>query len=184
MRNILHRLALLFFMGVSLMLCGCGKTDVQSYAAETPVMAFDRFFSGPTTGHGIVQDRSGRVIRRFVVEMTGSWSGDQGRLDEHFTYSDGEKQHRTWNVRKLTDNSFTATAADIVGEARGESAGNAIRWNYVMTIPLEKHKVNIAFDDWMFMADDGLIINRSVMKKFGVRVGDITITIRKSQSLK
>ncbi len=173
-------LAFWTLMGVMAMIGGCGGAKVESYAGGKPEMRFDEFFNGPMTGHAIVQDRSGKIIRRFVVEMVGSWSGDTGTLEEHFVYSDGEVQDRVWNIRKNPDGTFTGTAADIVGEAKGRSAGNAIKWEYVMTLDVGGRKIDVSFDDWMFLMTEDLVLNRSYMKKFGVRVGEITISIQKN----
>ena len=162
------------------MLCSC-STNVETYAGQTPVMKFDQFFNGPLTGHAIIQDRSGKVIRRFVVKMKGHWEGDKGTLDEHFVYDDGKTQDRTWNIKKLADDRFVGTAADIIGDAPGKSAGNAIKWNYVMTVDVSNHKINLSFDDWMYLMTDNLVINRSTMKKFGIKVGEITISIHKDK---
>lgn len=174
----------LTLIGMIVMLGGCGSTQVESYASEKPVMKFDEFFNGPLTGHAIVQDRSGKIIKRFVVSMVGEWKGDQGTLKEHFVYTDGEIQDRVWTIRKLPDGSFVGTAPDIVGEAIGKSAGNAIKWKYVMKLDVSGHKINISFDDWMFLVSDDLVINRSYMSKFGFNVGDITISISKDKSQK
>ncbi len=167
-------------MGVICMLCSCSP-DVKTYAGKTPVMKFDEFFNGPLTGHAIIQDRSGKVIRSFVVKMEGNWEGDKGTLKEYFVYDDGKTQNRTWNIKKLSDNRFVGTAADIIGDAPGESAGNAIKWNYVMTVDVSGRKINLSFDDWMYLMTDDLIINRSTMKKFGIKVGEITISIQKDK---
>jgi hypothetical protein len=72
------------------------------------------------------------------------------------------------------------TADDIVGSAIGESNGRAIKWNYVMKVAVGDKTYDFSFDDWMFLMNDNLIINRSIMKKFGFEVGEITISIEKS----
>lgn len=168
-------------MGAVVMLGGCGGTKVETYAGETPVLKFDQFFNGPLTGHAIVQDRSGKIIKRFVVDMVGTWNGNNGELKEHFVYTDGKVQDRVWHIKKLADNKFVGTADDIVGEAPGESAGNAIKWNYVMKLDVDGHKIDVSFDDWMFLMKDDLVLNRSYMKKFGFNVGEITISIQKNK---
>ena len=44
------------------------------------------------------QNRSGEVVKRFHVAMTGTWDGDVGVLDERFTYSDGSTERRVWTL--------------------------------------------------------------------------------------
>ena len=75
-------------------LAGCATQDLDSYAKEQPVLDLRTYFNGPLVAHGIFQDRGGQVVRRFVVQMEGRWDGDQGVLDERFTYSDGRTERR------------------------------------------------------------------------------------------
>lgn len=75
-----------------LALAGCASPDVGHYAAEKPALDLRRYFDGLVTAHGMFSDRSGEVKRRFTVAMQCSWKGDDGVLDEQFSYSDGERQ--------------------------------------------------------------------------------------------
>jgi hypothetical protein len=161
------------------MLSASGGNALNDYAGTTPVMKFDEFFDGPLKGWGIVQNRSGKVIKSFTIDMVGSWKSDKGSLQEHFVYSDGKIQDRTWDIRKESENKFVATADGIKGEAPGESKGQAIRWNYVMAIEVDGTSYNVSFDDWMFLMTDDLIINRSTLTKFGFKVAEVTISIQK-----
>jgi len=172
-------LTLLATIGALIMLGACNDNKIENYAGTTPVMQFDQFFNGPLRGHAIVQNRSGKIIKTFTVDMVGRWNGNEGSLQEHFVYSDGKKQDRIWNITKQSDNSFIGTASDIIGKATGTSTGMAIQWNYVMNVDVDDTTYAISFDDWMYMMDDHLIINRSTMTKFVFRVGEITISIEK-----
>lgn len=169
----------LLMLGSLLLFTGCAD-QLDSYRGTTPVMQFDRFFAGPVEGHGIVQDRSGKIIRRFDVAMNGSWHGDDFVLAEHFKYYDGKTQDRAWHVRKIAANEYVGRAADIIGDAPGRQEGSAIRWRYVMQVPTQGgNTYDMTFDDWMYMMNDDVVINRSFMKKFGVQVAELTITMRK-----
>ena len=83
-------------------LTGCASAPVPAdYAAEKPVLDLKTYFNGELTAHGIFTDRSGKVVRRFTVAMTGTWQGNEGTLDERFTYSDGKTERsvkRPWAV--------------------------------------------------------------------------------------
>ena len=81
-----------------LMLTGCSGDRLQDYKDTKPEMVFESFFNGPVKAQGLVQNRQGHVIRRFDIDMSGSWNGSTGTLDENFTYYDGEKEYRQWNV--------------------------------------------------------------------------------------
>ena len=161
------------------LLQGCANVKIEQYESERPRFAFRDFFNGTVDGWGIVQGRSGKVNKRFTVTIEGRWSGDSGTLDEQFTFSDGTTQRRVWTVKQHAPNRFTGTAADVVGEATGEAAGNALRWRYVMALPVDGTVYNVDFDDWMFLVDERVMLNRSEMRKFGVRVGELTISFVK-----
>ena len=160
-------------------LAGCAGPQLTDHRAQTPVFDFQRFFSGKLTAHGIVNDRGGKVLRRFVVDMRGDWQGDVGTLDEHFRYDDGEVQHRVWTVRKQPDGSLTGTAGDVVGEAAGRSIGPAFNWQYTLALPIRGNVYGVQFDDWMYLVDDKTVLNRAYMSKFGVRIGEVTLSIAK-----
>lgn len=160
-------------------LAGCGSVDIDKYAMEKPELDLRSYFNGTLDAHGIFQDRSGEVVRRFHVLIEASWEGDTGVLDEHFTYSDGTTQRRVWTIVRHDRNRYTGRADDVVGEAVGEARGNALRWRYVLALPVGDKVYNVDFDDWMFLMDDRVMLNRSVMSKFGFRLGEVTLSFYK-----
>ena len=161
-------------------LIGCASPDVGQYAAERPVLDLRRYFDGPVTAHGMFSDRSGKVKRRFTVAMQCSWQGEDGVLDEQFTYSDGERQRRVWRLRHLGQGAYTGRADDVVGEARGQTAGNAFRWGYTLRLPVEGKTWEVEFDDWMFLIDERVMLNRATMSKFGLRLGEVQLVFTKA----
>jgi hypothetical protein len=163
-----------------LLLCGCGATmQPADFAADKPALDLQRYFNGTIDAWGIFQDRSGKVIKRFTVVMDCRWNGDTGVLDEHFTYSDGTLQRRVWTLKKIGPNRYTGTASDVIGEARGESGGNAFNWKYTLALPVDGRVYHVNFDDWMFLMDENVMLNRAVMSKFGFRLGEVTLSFRK-----
>jgi hypothetical protein len=164
-----------------LVLAGCAGVDPASYRSEQPALDLARYFAGALEGHGMVLDRGGQVQRRFVVRIQATWSGDVGTLDEDFTWSDGKKERRVWTLRRVTaDGSrWVGTAPDVIGEAQGVVAGNALNWRYTLDLATDSGRYKIAFDDWMFLIDERVMLNRAVMSFFGVRVGEVLISFRK-----
>jgi hypothetical protein len=51
--------------------------------------------------------------------------------------------------------------------------------DYVMRIPYGNSTIDIDVRDWLHLQDDGVILNHSKMKKFGIEVGELVITIIK-----
>jgi hypothetical protein len=160
-------------------LVGCASPEVADYAAEQPLLDLRTYFNGMVDGYGLFTDRSGKVVKRFTVAMNCSWQGDDGVLDEDFTYSDGTKQRRVWRVKKLPDGRYTGQADDVVGEAVGQARGNALRWNYTLALPVDGRTWNVQMDDWMYLVNREVMLNRTTMSKFGVRLGEVTLSFRR-----
>jgi hypothetical protein len=38
---------------------------------------------------------------------------------------------------------------------------------------------DVQFDDWMFLMDERVMLNRAVMSKFGIRLGEVTLAFYK-----
>ena len=168
----------------ALLLAGCSAIDPQVYRDERPALELQHYFNGTLEGHGLFQDRSGQVQRRFVVTIKASWAGDVGTLDEDFVWSDGKREKRIWTLRRDTDEAagtrWIGTAADVIGEARGVVSGNALNWTYTFDLRTEDGKrYEVAFDDWMFLIDERVMLNRAVMSLYGFRVGEVLISFRK-----
>lgn len=160
-------------------LAGCAGVKPDAYSSQTPVLDLARYFNGTIDGWGMVQDRSGAVLRRFHVVIEARWNGDNGTLDESFDWSDGRKEKRVWTVRKGAGGRYTGTAGDVVGEATGVAAGNALQWVYVLRLPEDQGGWQVDVDDWMYLVDEATLLNRSTIRKFGIRFADITIAFRK-----
>lgn len=166
-------------LAAAALLAGCAAPEVTEYAREQPVLDLRAWFNGRVDGWGLFTDRSGKVVKRFTVAMDCRWTGDEGVLDEDFTYSDGTKQRRTWRVRKLADGRYVGRADDVVGEASGQASGNTLRWNYTLALPVEGRTWHVQMDDWMHLVDSEVLLNRTAMSKFGVHLGDVTLSFRR-----
>ena len=164
---------------LALSLSGCAGPSVSDYAAEQPALDLSRYFNGTVTAHGLFTDRDGQVVKRFSVLMTCSWQGDEGVLDEDFIYADGTKQKRVWRLKKLGGGRYSGTADDVVGTASGETAGNAFNWKYTLSLPVDGKVYEVQFDDWMYLMDDKVMLNKAAMSKFGIRLGEVTLAFYK-----
>jgi hypothetical protein len=167
---------LAFALAGAATLTGCAGQNLADYTRETPVLDLAQYFQGRIDAHGIFQDRSGKIVKRFTVVMDCQWNGNQGVLDEAFTYSDGSTQRRVWRLVKHPDGRYTGTADDVVGEALGQTSGNTFRWNYTLKLPVDGKVYEVQFDDWMYLMDDRVMLNRATLRKFGVRLGDVTLS--------
>ena len=171
-------LSVLTTMTLSLGLMSC-SSGIKDYANTNPSFALDEYFNGELTAHGMVQNRSGKVLRRFTVAMLGTWQGNKGTLEEDFVYDDGELQRRVWHIEKTADGHYTGTAADVVVPAKGQTQGFALNWRYTLAVPVDGKVWDINFNDWMYQLDDKRVLNRAEMTKFGFKVGEVTLWIER-----
>ena len=165
----------------TLALAGCAGPQVSDYAAEKPALDLRQFFNGRVDAQGLFQDRGGHIVKRFTVVLEGRWEGDEGVLDEHFSYSDGSTQRRVWHLTRLADGRYRGRADDVIGEAQGQVAGNALRWNYTLALPVDGNTYHVQFDDWMILMSPQTLLNRATMSKFGVRLGEVLLSFQKAQ---
>ena len=163
----------------TLLLSGCAVQQIETYAQDKPLLDLAQYFNGTLDAYGVFTDRSGTVVKRFTVVMVCTWNGDDGVLDEDFRYSDGSTQKRIWRLRKLGEGRFSGRADDVVGEARGETRGNTFHWTYTLNLPVDGRVFEVQFDDWMYLMTDKVMLNKAAMSKFGVRLGEVTLSFVK-----
>ena len=175
----------LFFLGlVSVFIFGCASKTITIYESEKPSFYLESFFNGKVEGWGIVLNRNNDVVKRFKVNVEGYFSKDKtsGKLVEKFFWSDGKKEQRVWNLKKTTDNEWRGTSDGVIGTARGVISGNALKWSYRYNLILEDsflNKLRVNFDDWMFLVENDVLINRAVFSKLGFNLGTVIITFKK-----
>jgi len=169
----------LFAILSCLVLCSCVAPDVTHYQNLQPRLDLEAYFLGKTDAWGMFQKRSGEVVKRFHVEITGSKKGEQLILDERFVYDDGSKQQRVWTLTRAPDGVWHGTAGDVVGEALGRVSGNALHWEYGLLLPVDDNTWQMHFDDWMYLIDEHVMINRASMSKWGIEVGQVTLFFNK-----
>lgn len=178
-RRALFRHALWTCAGTTLLLTGCSTPQIQDYAKEVPVLELSDYFNGTLDAYGIFMDRAGKVVKRFTVVMNCSWKGDTGVLDEAFSYSDGSIHRRIWRLTRHADGRYTGTADDVVGTAEGHQSGNAFHWAYTLALPVDGRVIQVQFDDWMYLISPKVMLNKAVMRKWGVDLGEVMLSFTK-----
>lgn len=177
--TIVNAFKTLLVCSLTFFLISCSAPNVEHYKDTSPSFDFKKFFSGNLKAYGVVQDYKGEVSRKLVVDMSASWDGNEGVINESFVYDDGETQKRVWKVTLNDDNTLTGTASDIIGMAKGKSSGSVFHWNYDVELPYDGSTIEVNFDDWMYLVTQSRLINRTSIVKFGVEVGQLTLVIEK-----
>ena len=161
--------------------CSSNQTmKPEDFKGQKPKLVIEEFLSGKVEAWGVLQNRSGKVTRQFSAILEGKWDGQQLILDEKFNWSDGEIQTRQWKINKIDEHNYEGTAEDVVGTAKGFSYGPAFKFEYVLLVPVKGREIKITFDDWIFMQDDRVAINRAIMTKFGFKVAELTVSFIKN----
>ena len=160
-------------------LTGCSSMKPEDFAGKEPRFLIEDYFAGRTKAWGIFQDRFGTVRRQFQVDIEGTWDGEILTLVEDFRYDDGEREQRTWRIRKTGEHGYEGSADGVIGKAEGSAFGNALNWRYDFDLKVGDSSWTVTFDDWLFLQDDGIVINRAEVTKFGIQIGDLTLVFRK-----
>lgn len=150
----------------------------RDYAETGPQFDITTHLSGEMLSEGLIFGPTGKMTNSFVARMVGSWDGNTGTLTEEFRYSNGTTQNRKWYLTLGPDNTFTGTADDLVGEAQGVVSGSTLRLSYEITLPAESGGHILQATDWMYLTADGAIMNKSEMRKFGLKVAELVATMR------
>jgi hypothetical protein len=133
------------------------------------------FLEGRTRAWGVFEDRFGRVRRRLAVDMHGQWQDGTFVLDERFEYDGDAVETRTWRIVPLGAGRFRATCPDCVGEATGECGTDSVRMCYRFRLKLESRQIVVTFDDRLYRVGDTVAVNRAIMSKWGVKLGELSL---------
>jgi len=172
-----------FGLSAILLTSGCATQNIQTYQSTTPTLDMHEFFSGQIDGWGMFQGRNGEVKKRFYVDIDATHEGDDVIvLNEKFSWADGTKSQRIWRLTEQADGSWKGVAGDVIGEATGQVVGNTLHWNYLLELPVEDKTYKVKFDDWMYLINEDVMLNRSVMTKFGVELGSVTLSMHRQNT--
>ncbi len=148
------------------------------YGGTTPAVDIRQHLSGPLLCEGVIYGPLGRVTSRFVARMEGRWEGNRGILDEHFKYSGGNTQDRQWRLTLGNDGTIRAEADDLKTPGTGTQDGCSVQLRYTIIMPESAGGWTLDVTDWMYLTENGTIINRSQFRKFGIKVAELVATMR------
>jgi hypothetical protein len=178
----MRTLALISIVLLSMgLLPGCSGVSIEDYSHNKPAMVVPEFFNGSLSAHGIVKNRSGKVTRYFNASIDAYWEDGIGTLDEVFVFDDGEEQRRVWKLVKDEAGNYIGSANDVVGSSKLKVAGNSLFLDYMLRVPYGEGTLDIHIDDRMYLVSDRILLNESIMTKWGFDVGQVTLVIQKNE---
>jgi len=177
---------------LTILLAGCGSVEVSSNKAFSPELDPRRFFDGKICADGVVRDFSGEQIRYFNAEILASWNEQgTGKLVEEFRFNDGT-EYRTWTLQPVREGgqvvAYRASATDVPQPVLMTFAGNAIHMDYVLNYQTgvddqgQPETMAITMTDRMYQVTEGVVVNETVMSKFGLDVGQVLLVMRKVEA--
>ncbi len=172
-RRLAYLLVLLPLLGA------CQTMKIEDFEGTTPTLVLEEYFAGETRAWGIFEDRFGNLRREFKVDIEGTWDGRVLTMTEDFVYADGETDRRVWRIEKLADGRYRGRADDVIGAAEGRAVGKALTWSYDVVLKIAGGDLKVRFNDWLFLQDDEVLINRASVTKFGIEIGTVTLFFRK-----
>lgn len=166
------------------------RRRLSAFSAQSPEhyasarVPFDArvHLNGPMICEGVIFGPAGRVSSRFVATFEGRWNGDSGVITEHFRYDDGETQDREWQIELGDKGKVIATADDVVGDGTGRQSGATLGMTYRIRLPQSSGGYVLDAVDWMYLLDNGTIMNRSQFRKYGIKVAELVATIRPAEA--
>jgi len=162
------------------------KARWWSFKAQAPVdyqdtgPQFDlrEHLKGPILCEGVIYGPTGRVTSRFVADFDAQWDGNVGVMKETFRYDSGSVQDREWRLTLGNDGAIRADADDLVGTGTGKQIGGAVQLNYKIKLPEGSGGHVLDTTDWMYLVENGTIMNRSQFRKYGITVAELVATMR------
>jgi hypothetical protein len=51
----------------------------------------------------------------------------------------------------------------------------------VLALPVDGKVINVDMEDWMYLIDERVMLNRTAMSKYGVSLGNVTLSFTRRQ---
>lgn len=163
--------AITFFFSVG----GCAVMKPSAFEAGKPRLDPVKFFVGHTRSSGVMENHGGKPAIRITTETAGILKDGLINIEQDLYPEGGKINHRSWQLRQIDEHHVEATANDIDGIAHGLLYGNEFSWTFRHKLADRKFIKHVRMSQNMYLMPDGqTMIIRSVIRKFGIVVAQIT----------
>ena len=161
--------SILFFIA------GCASMKPAAFENGEPKLDPVKFFGGRTRSTGVIETRGGKPSARITTKTTGKLKDGLLYIEQDL-YPEGQKKnHRVFILHQIDEHHVDATADDIDGVAHGLLYGNEFSWTFRRKMANRKFIKHVRMSQTMLLMPDGkTMIIRSVIRKFGIVVAQIT----------
>ncbi len=174
----LHHFGLLF---TAVVLCtSCASMKPVAFSDGSPKLNPVEFFGGETHSTGVIENAKGLPTMRITTQTKGKVQDGVLYIEQDLFPEGQKKNHRSWKLKQIDENLVEATSNDMYGTARGLLYGNHFMWTYRMKLVNRKFIRHARMQQDMYLMPDGeTLIIRSVIRKFGITVAQITEQFKK-----
>lgn len=140
------------------------------------------YFTGEASSIGFLENRRGTPTQQVTTHTIGRMQSGTLHLEQDLAFSDGKKQHRSWQMRRIDARNFEATANDIVGIVHGQAGGNVFHWSFVLELSPGNPLTRVRMSQWMQLQPDGrTLLNHSTITKAGIVVAQVTENFQRAR---
>jgi len=167
-----------------LFLTSCANHRLSDHEGMAPALDLVQFFSGHVVAHGQIEDRFGKIRRRFAVDVVGTWDGEVLKLVEDFVYDDAATEQRIWKIKSDGNGGWIGQADGVIGSAHGKVVGNAMNWSYQFDLAMGDGKtMRVNFDDWLWLQAPDVLLNKAYISRFGIELAEVTIFFNRQTAI-
>lgn len=162
---------------LALALSACATAPAIPPSASASPFVIERDLAGASVARGTFRSITG-ANRGFTAQLNGTWDGATLTLVEDFVFDDGERDRKTWRLRRVAPGQYVGTREDVVGQAVGTQDGNVFRLEYDVVLPTENGRGRkVRFRDVMALNANGDVVNDATVGWFGIRVASVSLVI-------
>lgn len=174
------RIRFFSFLIICTIISGCSTLKPTAFNDVKPKLDPVKFFVGQTHSSGVMEAHSGKPTTRITTETQGIYKDGVVNIEQELYPEGGKKNHRSWKLRQVDEHHAEATANDITGAAHGFLYGNYFTWTFRLKQSDRGLVKHVRMTQQMYLMPDGqTLIIRSIIRKFGIIVQEITEQFRK-----
>ena len=154
---------------------GCSSLKPESFSSTTSTTDPITFFGGHTHSTGVIESPNGKTVERITTQTAGVLANGILRMEQALHSEDSKPTHRNFTFKIIDAHHVDATGSDIAGTAHGQLYGNYFTWRFRLKIADKGLIHHVSMTQCMYLMPDGkTLIIRSIIRKFGIIVKEIT----------
>jgi hypothetical protein len=159
----------------AVLIAGCASPlPPNAFTSTTPAFDPIKFWTGHTSSWGVIENPDGDPTAILATTTDGTLqTPDRLHMIQHI-YRNNDVTTRDWHIRRIAPGQFEATANDVAGTAHGTTAGRTLHWTWILETHPGHPFLNVTMDQRMYLADNGTLLNRTIIRKLGLPLAEIS----------